>query len=454
MKYTKKCTRDIGRFGGSGGLSAADFRTAYGLAATGAAPAVHAASHITGTDKLPLSGTDKLLGRLSAGAGTVEEITCTAAGRAILDDADNTAQRSTLGLGDSATKNVGTAAGTVAAGNAAPNAHKASHSVGGTDIIQVSATDKLLGRSSAGAGDMQEITCTAAARTILDDTSVAAIATTLGLGTASNVVHAAFTPTGQVSGTLFNKQATYQMLGLLLNACADCRLLLGFNEAVVDNGTTLDYSTYLQTTTYVDAGNWADSQRLKKGWVWSLNPTATDDYLVVTDAASLSMISGGADIAFTVFVWAEITAGTDVQVLIAKSSDYASRTNSEWSLYISELEVVYFVLSDPSASARIGRTSNTIAAGWHCFCITYSGSGTSAGINIYVDGAVNNSGTYDAGAYVAMEDTAQTVGILAENDNGKRWLGDIGSGVCIDVAEWAAAKVKAMYTMTRGFYNL
>ena len=45
-----------------------------------------------------VSATDKLLGRSTAGAGDVEEIACTAAGRAILDDADATAQRATLGL--------------------------------------------------------------------------------------------------------------------------------------------------------------------------------------------------------------------------------------------------------------------------------------------------------------------------------------------------------------------
>lgn len=45
-----------------------------------------------------VSATDKLLGRSTAGAGVVEEIACTAAGRALIDDADATAQRATLGL--------------------------------------------------------------------------------------------------------------------------------------------------------------------------------------------------------------------------------------------------------------------------------------------------------------------------------------------------------------------
>lgn len=45
-----------------------------------------------------ITTTDRILGRESAGAGTIEEIICTAAGRALIDDANATAQRATLGL--------------------------------------------------------------------------------------------------------------------------------------------------------------------------------------------------------------------------------------------------------------------------------------------------------------------------------------------------------------------
>lgn len=44
------------------------------------------------------SATDKLIGRSTAGAGELEEIACTAAGRALLDDANASAQIATLGL--------------------------------------------------------------------------------------------------------------------------------------------------------------------------------------------------------------------------------------------------------------------------------------------------------------------------------------------------------------------
>lgn len=58
-----------------------------------------------------VSATDRLLGRSTAGAGSIEEIVCTAAGRALLDDVDTSAQRTTLGLGTLATQN-GTFSGT------------------------------------------------------------------------------------------------------------------------------------------------------------------------------------------------------------------------------------------------------------------------------------------------------------------------------------------------------
>ena len=50
-----------------------------------------------------VSATDRLLGRSSAGAGPVEEVPLTAAGRALIAGVDTAAQRSTLGLGTLAT---------------------------------------------------------------------------------------------------------------------------------------------------------------------------------------------------------------------------------------------------------------------------------------------------------------------------------------------------------------
>jgi hypothetical protein len=53
--------------------------------------------------------------------------------------------------------------------------------------IQQIPTDTLLGRATAGNGNVETITCTAQARSFLDDATAAAQATTIGLGTGNSV---------------------------------------------------------------------------------------------------------------------------------------------------------------------------------------------------------------------------------------------------------------------------
>ena len=71
---------------------------------SGSQAATIAADSVTYAKMQNVSATDKVLGRSSVGAGDPEEITCTSAGRALIDDADAAAQRTTLGLGAMATK--------------------------------------------------------------------------------------------------------------------------------------------------------------------------------------------------------------------------------------------------------------------------------------------------------------------------------------------------------------
>lgn len=61
-----------------------------------------------------------------------------------------------------------------------PTAGLANDAVTYAKMQNVSATDKLLGRSTAGAGDVEEITCTAAGRALLDDVDAAAMRATIG----------------------------------------------------------------------------------------------------------------------------------------------------------------------------------------------------------------------------------------------------------------------------------
>ncbi|MFN9901512.1 MAG: hypothetical protein ACK55Z_22560, partial [bacterium] len=68
-------------------------------------------------------------------------------------------------------------------------------------IQNVSATDKLLGRSSASSGSIEEITCTSFARTILDDADAATVRSTIGLGAVAtgNTINTALLEDGSVT---------------------------------------------------------------------------------------------------------------------------------------------------------------------------------------------------------------------------------------------------------------
>jgi hypothetical protein len=69
-------------------------------------------------------------------------------------------------------------------------------------IQNVSATDRLLGRSTAGAGVVEEIVCTSAGRNLIAGADASAQRTTLGLGSASTASSSDFLPTVFTAGTL------------------------------------------------------------------------------------------------------------------------------------------------------------------------------------------------------------------------------------------------------------
>lgn len=170
--------------GGTGAATAADARANLG-AQTLDATLTALAGLATGADKLAYS----------TGVDTFAETPFTAAARTVLDDATVAAMVDTLGGAASTgtggiaratsptfvTPALGTpASGVLTNATGLPTAGLLDDAVTYAKIQNVSATDKLLGRATAGAGDVEEIACTAFARTVLDDADAPAARATLG----------------------------------------------------------------------------------------------------------------------------------------------------------------------------------------------------------------------------------------------------------------------------------
>lgn len=109
----------------------------------------------------------------------------------------------------------------------------------------VSVTDKLLGRSTAGAGDVEEISCDAICRALLDDTSTSAQRTTLGLAIGTNVQAwdadlDAIAGLAATVGVLSRTGAG--AFGLVAGTATDCVLVNGTSGACGAGGSTLNFT--------------------------------------------------------------------------------------------------------------------------------------------------------------------------------------------------------------------
>ena len=301
-------------------------------------------------------------------AGGLEEITCTAAGRALIDDLTAANQRTTLGLGTLATQSgtfSGTHSGTTSGTNtgdqtiiltgdvtgtgtgsfaatiatsAVTTTKIADDAVTYTKIQDTASTNVLLGRSSAGGGTIEEISCTAAGRALLNDDTAADQRSTLGLGTSppqpalgSTVHHSpepaqaltlatrpsplpgAVTGSGTGSFTTTLASDVVAAANIQANAVTTSKI----NDSAVDEDKLGDQSTcIISSATPSGTGAFAakvgstPARALPYRWdgtVWIQE--AGIQTVTVTDSTPLSVVVNNPD-AFT----ANLTLGLDTQV--------------------------------------------------------------------------------------------------------------------------------------------
>lgn len=138
-----------------------------------------------------------------------------------------------------------------------------------TKLQSVSATDRLLGRATAGAGVVEEIVCTAFARSLLDDASAAIARSTLGIST----------------GTVWTSDNDGSTSGLDADTVDGLEVHTGLNN-VANRIVRTDGSGYLQAG-YISSGIGNEGNNSNPPRVWGTN--GSDSYLRTYLTSALSV---------------------------------------------------------------------------------------------------------------------------------------------------------------------
>jgi hypothetical protein len=380
-----------------------------------------------------VSATDKLLGRSSSGAGDVEEITCTAAGRALLDDADAATQRTTLGL----------AIGTNVQAYDPALLSIAGLTTAANQLIYTTASDTYA-----------TSTLTSAGRALLDDADATAQRSTLGLGTIAtqnanavaitggSVVVSGLTSTTSSLGTATITGGSIAGItdlavadgGTGASTAADARtnlgLAIGTNVQAYDPAlqsiaglTTaanqLIYTTASDTyatTTLTSAGRALldDADVAAQRTTLGLGTIATQDASAVTIAGGSATLSGITSAAAT-FATANINGGSITGIAdlaIADGGTGASTVDDARSnLGLGTLATQDGTFSGTSSGTNTGDQTITLTGD-----VTGTGTGTFAAT--IASDAVTGAKLADSSATVISGNAPSGVGAFA----GQQWL--------------------------------
>lgn len=231
----------------------------------------------------------------STGAGVWTYGTITAAGRAIIDDADASAQRTTLGLGTAA----------VEAASAFQTADAELTAIAGL----TSAADRL--PYFTGSGTASLATFTAAGRALVDDADASAQRTTLGLGTAATSATGDFQASdAELTAIAGLTSAADRLPYFTGSGTASLATFTAAGRALIDDAdasaqrTTLGLGTAATSATgdFLPAyaadswptENWSDPQALPSGWTVDVTggaPDTADTYIPAGSGYAIQLVS-------------------------------------------------------------------------------------------------------------------------------------------------------------------
>lgn len=133
-----------------------------------------------------------------------------------------------------------------------------------------------------------------------------------------------------------------------------------------------------------------------KGWA---EFNGSSSVIEVNHSSSLAFSNGSTDSAFSIACWIRPNSSANSRRIISKGDDTSNR---EWLVQTGGGGQINWALYDGGTGInRLQRNGATslVADIWNHVVVTYDGSGTVGGMNVYLDGQSDDGGTSNAGTY-------------------------------------------------------
>ncbi|KKN21008.1 hypothetical protein LCGC14_0929790 [marine sediment metagenome] len=253
-------------------------------------------------------------------------------------------------------------------------------------------------------------------------------------------------------------QKKNEFVAALLNILGDCRFL--WLPKSSETTTSTDLTKNAATITY-DATFAGKYSRVGSGLFATLDGTADEGD--IPDSALYTFGDSTNDEPMFVIALVEPTdtTPTAATTIISKWNKDTDAELREWRFYLSATNgYPTLELLDETNNGFIGRQDQTaLSSGKHLICGTYSGSGISSGVNIFVDAVDLDDADSESGSYTAMNDTAAVVSLghtlsAASSPVAEEfWAGGFGL-VAVGGGALSAEDMWAIKELCNGFFDL